>query len=115
MTNRAETGRGTTYRNLMLTAICGFLGVIAMRGAGPGAVSEAVAAEPPNVPNAFAQRLQIVEELKELKNITAKLTSIEKTVNTRLSAIEDSMVEQASMAKAEQREKRLRGKEGNVE
>jgi hypothetical protein len=111
MTDRTNRTHGTAYRNGVLTVICGLLAILAMRDPG-SAVNEAAAADPPNVPNAFAQRLQIVEELKELKTITTKLTSIERTVNSRLDAIESAMVEQTAMMKAEQKR---RGKEGNEE
>lgn len=113
MADRTESRHGTTYRNGVLTVICALLAVLAMRETGSVSASEAVAASgPPKVPNAFAQRLQIVDELKELKTITAKLTSMEKTMDTRLSSIEGQLKEQTAAMKAEQRR---RGNEGNNE
>jgi hypothetical protein len=113
MTNRGETTRGTTYRNVVLTAICGLLAIIALRDPASVGASEAVAAQPMNVPNAFAQRLQIIDELKELKAITSKLTSMEKTIDSRLASMESQLVEQSAAMKLEQQKRR--GKEGNDE
>ena len=112
MTNRENGTHGTTYRNIVLTVICGLLVLLAMRETGPMTGGVAVAADVPNVPNAAAQRVQMIEQLKELKTITAKLTSIEQIVDSRLGLIESTMAEQTAAMRAEQKQ---RGKEGKAE
>lgn len=112
MSGRANERHGTTYRNVVLTAICGLLVLLAMREAGPPGAQAVAAPEAPMVPNAAAQRVQMIEELRELKNITTKLTTIERTMDARLGAIESRLAEQAAAMRAEQKQ---RGKEGNGE
>ncbi len=95
-----------SYRNGVLTVICGLLVLRCVRELGVGGGSEAMAAREATaqtVPNAAAQRQQIVQELKELKTITKKLGSMEKTVETRLGAVEQRLTEQTALLKNAER------------
>lgn len=95
MTERTRIRSGATYKNIVLTLICAFLGVIALRETG-GLVTTAEGAnntKVPMIPNAAAQRVQMIEELRELRTISGHLESMESKMDSRLTAIERSIDE----------------------
>ena len=98
---------GGSYRNVVLTLACGLLVVVAVRGLGPAGSGDAHAAPgPPMVPNAAAQRLQMIEELRELRTISGKLGSMERTLESHLTSIEVRLSEQSAAMRELQRRRR---------
>ena len=106
MTSERNVSRAAvSYRNGVLTVICGLLVLLCVRELGVGGNSEAMASATtrPALPNAAAQRVQMIQELKELRTITTKLGSIETTVETRLAAVEKRLTEQTALLKTAER------------
>lgn len=104
-TERNVSRAATSYRNGVLTVICGLLVLLCVRelGVGDSAALASSATESVGPPNAAAQRLQMIQELRELRAISTKLGSIEKTIDSRLSAVEQRLTEQTALLKASER------------